>query len=48
MLVESEQTIAIAESVTSGNWQAAFSVAMHQNIFREVLQHTTWDKKQGI
>ncbi len=28
MLIESEQTIAIAESVTSGNLQAAFSIAM--------------------
>jgi nicotinamide mononucleotide (NMN) deamidase PncC len=28
ILVENQQTIAIAESVTSGNIQAAFSVAM--------------------
>ncbi len=28
ILVKSEQTIAIAESVTSGNLKAAFSVAM--------------------
>ncbi len=49
ILVENQQTIAIAESVTSGNLQAAFSVQwMPQSTFREALPHTTWDKKHGI
>ncbi len=42
ILVDKEETIAVAESVTAGHLQAAFSVGMGklQNIFREVLLQT--------